>query len=213
MGARSRRDAELRGRLHAALLELSGERGYAALDLDALLIRAGVEVKDWKRLYTDLEDCACGMLDQIRDEFVREVATAALQQSHWRDQMRAAAYTILRWFLVDISRAHFMLIEISDIGERAVLIRDQGMDAMISLIDVGRGELEDPDSLTRTTAEAVAGTIFSRMQYIVATGSDPALAEEMVPQLMHAVVLPYLGEDAALEELSIPAPRQTGAQA
>jgi AcrR family transcriptional regulator len=202
----------MRERLKAAVFELCAERGYVALDVETVTQRAGVELADWTRLYGDLEGCACEMLDEIRDEFVREVATAALQQDSWRDQMRAAAYAMLRWFLADIPRAHFVMIESWSIGERAVLIREEGMDAMISLIDIGRSELEDPESLTRATAEAVAGTVFNRMQRIIASGPDPDVAAEMVPQLMHTVVLPYLGEAAALEELSIPVPRQTGTQ-
>jgi AcrR family transcriptional regulator len=203
----------LRERLKAALLDLCEERGYAAVEVEDVTRRAGVEPSDWTRLYGDLEGCACEMLDEIRDEFVRVVATAALQHDRWRDQMRAAAYSMLNWCLADIPRTRFVMIESWGIGERAVLIREEGMDAMISLIDIGRSELEDPESLTRATAQAVAGTVFSHIRQILASGPDPDVATDMVPQLMHTVVLPYIGEAAALEELSIPAPKQTGTQA
>jgi hypothetical protein len=151
------------------------------------------------------EDCACELLIALRDDFVREVSAAALQHRSWRDLIRAAAYSILDYFLADEARARFMLIEVARVGERAVLIRDQGMEAMISLIDLGRAELDDPDSIGLATG-AIAGAVFDRMRQIVTAGSDPDVARRMVPEMLYAVVLPYLGEEAALEELRISAP-------
>jgi hypothetical protein len=45
------------------------------------------------------------------------------------------------------------------------------------------------------------------MRQIVAAGSDPGEARRMVPEMLYAEFLPYLGEDAAMKELWIPAPR------
>jgi hypothetical protein len=187
MGLRRRGDAVLRSRCRRALLELSAERGYAALSPGEVSERAGIDGREWRRLYADLEDCACEVLLVLRDEFVREVTASSLDKE------------------ID-ARARFMLLESAGIGERAILIRDQGMDAMISLIDLGRGELDDPGTLGRSTAEGIAGAVFNRMRQIVVEGSDPVEARRMVPEMMFAVVLPYLGEDAAMEELRIPAP-------
>jgi AcrR family transcriptional regulator len=206
MGLRRRGDAVLRSRCRRALLELSAERGYAALSPGEVSERAGIDGREWRRLYADLEDCACEVLLVLRDEFVREVTASSLDKESWRDLIRAAAYSILDYFLADDARARFMLLESAGIGERAILIRDQGMDAMISLIDLGRGELDDPGTLGRSTAEGIAGAVFNRMRQIVVEGSDPVEARRMVPEMMFAVVLPYLGEDAAMEELRIPAP-------
>ncbi|HEY7257334.1 MAG TPA: hypothetical protein VH476_11710 [Solirubrobacterales bacterium] len=208
MELRRGREDTLRRRCHRALLELSADRGYAAITPEALIERAGVNMREWRGLYRGLEDCACELLVALRDDFVREVTAAALPQQSWRDLIRAAAYSILDYFLADDARARFMLLESAAIGDRAILIRDQGMDAMISLIDLGRGELDDPGTLGRSTAGATAGAVFDRMRQIVASGSDPDEARRMVPEMLYAVVLPYLGEEAALEELQIPAPRR-----
>ena len=190
MGLWRGRDEALRRRCHLALLELSAERGYATLDPPAVIERAGLDRTEWRRLYFDLEDCACELLVALRDEFVLDVTAAALPQPSWREQIRAAAYSILEYFLADDARARFMLIEIAAVGERAVLIRDQGMDAMITMIDLGRAELDDPASLGRSTAAAIAGAVFDRMRQIVAAGSDPGEARRMVPEMLYAVFLP-----------------------
>jgi len=206
MPLRRRRDGAGGDRCQRALLELSAERGYAAVTTGAVIERAGIDSREWQGLYRDLEDCACELLLALREDFVREVTAAAFQHQTWREQIRAAAYSILDYFLADYPPAHFLLIEVAAAGDRAVLIRDQGMDAMITLIDLGRGELEDPGALGRSTAEGIAGAVYDRMRRIVAAGSDPDEARRMVPEMMYAVVLPYLGEEAAMEELQAPAP-------
>ena len=70
---------------------------------------------------------------------------------------------------------------------------------LVDLIDEGRGETDDPDSLTRATAVGVGGVIFARVQEAVAAG-ELELGEEELPQLMYAAVFPYLGAAAAEQE-------------
>jgi hypothetical protein len=50
----------------------------------------------------------------------------------------------------------------------------------------------------------VVGGIFSQIMIVVSRGEE--VRQEAVPQMMYAVVLPYLGHEAALEELNIPPP-------
>ena len=79
------------------------------------------------------------------------------------------------------------------------------MEALFEFIDLGRTELEDPDSLTRATAEAVGGAIFSRIRSEVECG-DTATLPGLLPKMMYTAVLPYLGPEVAAEELEIPPP-------
>ena len=158
--------------------------------------------------YSDLEDCFCELLQEMADEYVDWVRSAARAESGWRNEIRAAAREITRFFLSDRRRSLFMMVAMLTAGDRADVIRFQAMNEMISLIDGGRRELEDPDSLTRATAEGIAGAMYMQLQRVVATDRNTQeVAAELLPQLMHTVVLPYCGAEAAKEELSIPVPR------
>ena len=98
-----------------------------------------------------------------------------------------------------------MVTEIRAAGERAQLIQWRGIQRMIDLLDEGRTQAEDPDRLSKATAESLAGGILT--QIYAAVGKGPLGPEaELVPELMYAAVLPYLGPEAAAEELAIAPP-------
>lgn len=198
-----------RNRLREALLDLCAERGYKDLELVLVLQRAGLSENDFRRHYSDLEDCFCELVEDGREELLQEVATQALQENGWKNQIRAAAYAMLRFFQADERRARLMIVEVLSAGTRAQLIRDQGMQPLFDLIDMGRMGLEDPNSISRATAVSVGGAIFKRMQTEMAKG-DFSVGDRLVPELMYMVVLPYEGPQAALEELTRPVPQVEG---
>ena len=77
------------------------------------------------------------------------------------------------------------------------------------MIDAGRRELDDPESLTPATAESVGGAIFLRMRQVIDDEGTDRL-NELLPELMYMAVLPYLGPEVAAEELKMPPPLSAG---
>jgi len=194
-----------RERLHSALVELSLERGYQNVSLEDLLEHAGVDQATFERRFADVEACFADYLQKNLQAFLIEIGGAMQGSEGWREQIRAAAYAILVFWRADEGRAQMMLGEVLAAGPRAQLVRDQGMELMFDLIDQGRSLMDDPDMLTRATAEAVGGAILNQMHLALQRG-ELARGEELVPKLMYTVVLPYLGTEAALEELEMPPP-------
>ena len=45
------------------------------------------------------------------------------------------------------------------------MVRDQGMQALTPFVDAGRGELDDPESLSSATAAAICGSIFNQILF------------------------------------------------
>jgi AcrR family transcriptional regulator len=187
------------------LIELCFERGYAELTVEALCARAGIEVADFECEYHDLQDCFCGVFERELDLLLAEFAAVLEHSTGWRERLRAVAYAFHRWLAVDPARTHLMVTEIRTAGERAQQIQWRGIQQMIDLLDEGRTQGEDPDRLSKATAESLAGGILAQIYVAVAEGS---LTPEtnLVPELMYAAVLPYLGPEAAAEELTIAPP-------
>jgi AcrR family transcriptional regulator len=140
-------------------------------------------------------------------EFFRRVMPAFAAESTWREQIRGVAYTVFDFVHEDRERARLMLVDTLAAGEQATVMREQGLELLVELIDQGRNELEDPDSVSRATAEAIAGTVHRQIR--VAVQSD-RVVPELVPKLLYNVVLPYCGAEAAKEELTRPRPSGTG---
>jgi len=192
-------------RLREALLDLCVERGYADLRLEDLLERAGVGEAEFHRRYADLDACFAAVLGQVYGEFFGRAQEAVAGQSGWRDRMRATAYALLRFLRADERVARLAAVEVQAAGEGAQRLFLETFDRLVDLIDEGSAEASGPDSPSRATALGVGGVVFARIQEAVAEG-ELGLGEEEIPDLMYAAVFPYLGAEAAEEELQIPPP-------
>jgi AcrR family transcriptional regulator len=192
-------------RLREALLDLCLERGYANLALDELLQRAEVDQAAFNRHYADLDACFAAVLGEIYAEFFARATEAVAGQSGWRDRMRATAYALLRYLRGDERVARLAAVEAQDAGEGAERLFLGTFNRLVDLIDEGSAEAGGPDSPSRATALGVGGVVFARIQKAVAEG-ELGLGEEEIPELMYGAVFPYLGAEAAAEELRIPPP-------
>jgi len=197
-------------RLREALLDLCVERGYADLQLEDLLERAVVGDAEFHRRYTDLDACFAAVLGQIYGEFFIRAQEAVAGQRGWRDRMRATAYALLRFLRADERVARLAAVEAQHAGEGAQRLFLETFNRLVDLIDEGSAEASGPDSPSRATALGVGGVVFARIQEAVAEG-ELGLGEEEIPELMYAAVFPYLGADAAEEELRVPPPPEVAA--
>jgi AcrR family transcriptional regulator len=192
-------------RLRTALLELCAERGYAQVELGMLLERADLDQAAFERHYPDLDACFSSVLGEVYDEFFFSAQKAVAGQHGWRDRMRATAYALLRFLRSDERVAHLAAVDAQEGGEMAQQLFLETFNRLVDLIDEGSAEASGPDSPSRATALGVGGVLFARIQEAVAEG-ELALGEEEIPELMYAAVFPYLGAEAAAEELRIPPP-------
>lgn len=194
-----------RARIRRALVDLCYERGLAETTLPDLLERAGVDEQTFHSHFTDLEDCFFQVYSGELERFRREVAAARAGWVTWRDRLRATAYALYRFLAADDRIRWLTAVEVRTASERSQLLIGEEVEALIDLIDEGRPE-RSPQGVTRATAESIGGGIFSQI-WIAAARKGPMPPEaEIVPPLMSMAVLPYLGEEAAEEELTIPPP-------
>jgi AcrR family transcriptional regulator len=192
-----------RDRIFAAMIDLSVECGYRNVTLSMLLDRAALPEREFSNRFEDLEDCFCQIMEVETERAGQQVLTAYAAEHGWRRQMRAAAQALLDYLLEDLTRARFVCVEVVYAGDRAKLIRDQQMQAFFLLIDQGRGEMAEPEALTPFTAEAIGSSIYQRMQSALLNDQLEEF-ETSIPEMMYLAVLPYLGPEAAEEELSLP---------
>jgi AcrR family transcriptional regulator len=194
-----------RSRVHRALIELCFEQGFGKVSVEQLSERAGIEPETFERDYADLEDCFCQAYVVERDLFfvAREAACQGLEG--WREQLRASAYALLRILGADPKLANFVIVEPRFAGERALLLMEGVISTMLDLLDQGRQHRDDPETISRATAELIAGSIFLQL-YMAIAHDHSELTEQKLREMMYTAVLPYLGIDAAREELRAPAP-------
>ncbi len=195
--------------LHRAIVDLVDEHGYERTTVEMVLDRAGVDRAEFDRCFAGMEDACIQTYDRIAAGVGRRVFGAYEAQENWREGLRAAAYEITRFFRDNPRDGRFGAYEVMKATDMAQARRESTLQLYAGMIDAGCQELDDPDSVSRSTAEAVMGSIIGVLvKRIPSEGLDHA--PDWVPELMYIAVRPYLGPETAAEELSIPPPPQQG---
>jgi len=197
---------DARDRLAAATAELMAARGYEGLTITAIVDRAGVDRAEFDRRYDDLQDCVLKTYWYFSEEFNTRISAAYEAGESWRDGFRTAAYAAARYIRDNPDVVRFGTVEMFGAGLMAQAYRQSHLQQLVDLIDAGRQELDDPDSVGRGVAEATFGSIYERIVKEIQGGRGTGHAESFVPDLMYIAMRPYLGHERAREELSIPPP-------
>ncbi len=189
-----------RARLIEALIEVAAERGYGDTTIELVVARAGLDRPAFDRHFRGKYDGFLSAWQEMNEECMRSVMRAYESERDWPDRLRAVACQVVGSLSDEPARASFA-VEVLAAGDAARARRDMTMRVFASLIDAGRQELNDPDSVPHTTAEALAGSAYGQLYAKVVRGETDDLPA-LVPQLMSAAVMPYLGVEASLEELN-----------
>ena len=188
-----------------AMVDLAFERGYEDVTVEEIAARAGGSAEDFEAAFASKEACALTLVEERWVENMRQVRGAFDAEERWPDSLRAAAYAHARWLVENPRTAHFGVNELLRAGERANVLRERIIAGYMEMIEAGRELAEDPAAVPALAAESIVGAIAQLM----ARNSerleqrDPVAA---VPEMMYLAVRPYLGEEAARRELTIPPP-------
>lgn len=188
-----------------AVVDLSFERGYEAVTVAEICARAGGGETDFRRFFASKQECALAALEEMIASNQRTVRGAFESEPRWPDSLRAAAYAQARWIVANPRKTRFGMLETLWASELTSALRDQLFGGYVAMIDAGRSVASDPDSIPPLTAESVVGSIAQVLTRYSERdeGRDPVSG---VPEMMYLAVRPYLGEEAARRELTIPPP-------
>jgi len=195
-----------RQRVREAIMDLVLANGVEAITAGMVIERAGVDVAFFEREFGTLEDCYVKVYEENTEAFEQVVDAAFASRYSWRDGLRASAYAAARFIRDHPREVRFGVVQMFSAGERAQLSRERLLHRMVDLVDLGRQELDDPDSMSRGVAESAIGSIYTQLITDLQAGRGTGGAESFVPDLMYVAVRPYLGHEAAAEELTIPPP-------
>jgi len=196
-------------RIRRAAIDLVVDRGYAETTIEAIVDRAGVGRADFDRHFDGKDDCCLRIYEAQLADIDQLVVGAYLRHEAWRDRLRAAAYAAAGYVSDNPREVLFGEIQLRPGAEMVQARRDAYLQRLVDLVDAGRAELEAPDSLSRGVAEYVLGAVYTLMLKRLREGGGTDAARSLVPELMYIAVRPYVGHEAAEEELRIaPFPEQ-----
>lgn len=195
--------ASPRDRICAAVVELLAACGFERTTLQMVVDRAGVTAKQFSREFDSIEEAAVAALDEMGARYLSIVERAFARTSgSWRDKLRAALYAAAEALRENPVDARFGAYETMRMGGSARAHRDRLLAPLVGMLDSGRREMDPRRRLSRATAEAVVGSFVDGLVRQI-TFERPTDPREYVPQIMYLAVRPYLGSEAAEEELLI----------
>jgi AcrR family transcriptional regulator len=199
-----------RERILEAMLDLSVSEGYERISVAIVLERADATQADFDADFAGLEDCALQLVDSFLPAITEKIEVAYRAQEYWPDALRAASYVVADWIVSHPREVQFGAVEMLKVGELARVRRESVFMSFAYMINAGRECCEDPASAPELVGERAIGSLAEILTKELRHGMPDA--HSFVPQLMYLAVLPYLGEEEARKELSIPPPGEAGAR-
>lgn len=187
------------------MLDLVFEHGYDGVAVEEITARAGGDLADFEQHFSGKQGCAVAVLEELAENNLRAVRGAFDRGGRWPDSLRAAAYAHVDWILENPKKMRFGLLETLWAGEMTSALRDNLFRSYVEMIDAGREVSPDPAAIPAYTAEGAVGSI---TQVVVRNMGKPAGGDllSQVPEMMYLAVRPYLGEEVARRELTLPPP-------
>jgi AcrR family transcriptional regulator len=191
-----------RDRIAAATVAVIGKRGYAETSVEMICAQADTRASHFERCFAGKEDCFLSVHDEVSAALCERVSVALASTASWHDRVWAAGWEAIGFLREDPLRARFLVVEVNGAGAGAQSRRDRILQRLADILDGGREELEEPGSVSRCTAEIVAGAIYGTVLAKLEGGAIER-GEDFLPELVYMAVMPYLGSRAAEDELLV----------
>lgn len=194
-----------RSALLSAAARLVAQDGADAVTREGVCATAGLPPSIFDAVFAGRVDCLVAVFDATVDRAHERARVACSSAESWLDGIRCALYELLSFLEENAGMARFMVVE-SLSGEPAILARRQRLLAeLAATLDFGRPPAPPDATPAPFGGNAVVGAVVAIVHARLQETCVPQLTDLGGP-LMGVLVLPYLGVDAARDELSRPAP-------
>jgi len=194
MASESRRDLIL-----AAMIRVVGSKGYKETSVADVIEESGTSRATFYKHFEDKHECFLAAYDLVVERVLDEVTGNCDPDVPWLERMRAGLAAVVEMFALDPALARTAIVEVAAAGADA---RARHWDAITRVTEflADGEELADgrelPPNIGLMAAGAVSGLIFDELL----TGRAERLPE-LLPDLLFALLVPYIGPGAATEEM------------
>jgi AcrR family transcriptional regulator len=174
--------------------------------VESLTVARVIELADVSRQtfyehFADRSECLFAVLDEFVSRATERAVAAYAAKRCWLQRIRAGLLALLEFLDEQPELARACVAQLMSGGTGQLARREELLGRLVCVIDEGRGgTLADPNP-SQPAARSVIGGTLGMIQARLLGSDQPPLVELLNP-LMGMIVLPYLGEAAALRELS-----------
>jgi len=185
-----------------AMIRVAATRGYEATTVADVVEAAGSSRESFDEMFASREACFLESYDAVIDVLVAHVSTAfeSTAGQPWPDRVAAALRALVDLLAIESDIARMAMVEVTAVGEEARIRYRAALGRFTPLLDEGRALSTQGDELPADTARFAIGGATSMIFDEVRAGRGPEL-RRILPDLLFAVLMPYLGPEAAEDEM------------
>lgn len=195
MIARSQRE-----RLLDAAVDVVAEKGYAATTVADLTKEAGISRTTFYEMFEDKEACFLAAYDAAVDVLARRVATAFETERGWPARARAGLEALLSSLAAEPQLARLALVDAGSAGPAAQRRYRAALQRMTPFFEEGRDYAPNGRALPANTSRMAIGAVVGLIVDELEEGRAKRLPD-LLPEVLFATYLPYLGPEAATREV------------
>jgi AcrR family transcriptional regulator len=191
-----------RERLREAMVRVAATKGYEATTVTDVIEFAGVSRATFHELFEDKADCFLEAYDAIIDVLVAHVTSAfeAAGGEPWPERIAAGLRALVELLSVEADIARMAMVEVTAAGDDARERYRAALGRFTPFLEEGRTYSGQGDELPPDTARFAIGGAVSMLFDEIRAGRGPEL-KRILPDLVFAVLMPYLGPEAAEDEM------------
>jgi AcrR family transcriptional regulator len=186
-----------RERILAAVADRTSESGYAGTSVEDIIAKAGVSRRTFYDLFKNKQDAFLAAYDEGVRRLLKEVRDAEPEKPEFVARMTVGLGAFLDGLSASPAFARMCIVEVLAAGPKAVKRRNDAMAAFASIIEEEADRLLGKKPQSPLAVEMLVGGIYETIYNRIAGGRVAEL-QELLPELVYASVLPYLGERAAV---------------
>jgi len=191
-----------RERLLEAMLRVSAAKGYETTAVSDVLEVAGVSREAFEAMFPSKEACFLEAYEAVFDVLVAHV-TAAFESAAgepWPQRIVAGLSALVGLLSIEAGIARLAMVEVTAAGEGARARYRSALARFTPFLEEGRDYADRSEELPADTARFAIGGATSMIFDEVRAGRGPEL-KRILPDLVFAVLMPYIGPEAAEDEM------------
>jgi len=191
-----------RERLLEAMVRVAAAKGYEATTVDDVVEAASVSRETFDELFVGKAGCFLEAYDAVINVLVAHVSTAfeSTVGQPWQDRICAALRALVDLLAREHDIARMAMVEVTAVGEDARIRYRGALGRFTYFLEEGRTASPQGEELPADTARFAIGGATSMIFDEVRAGRGPEL-RRILPELLFAVLMPYLGPEAAEDEM------------
>ena len=191
-----------RERLLEAMVRVAAAKGYEATTVADVVEVATVPRETFDSMFASKDECFLEAYDAVIDVLVAHVSAAfeSTVGQPWPDRIAAALRALVDLLSAEADIARMAMVEVTAVGEDARIRDRSALGRFTDVLEEGRRISPQGDELPADTAGFAIGGATSMIFDEIRAGRGPEL-RRILPDLVFAVLMPYLGPEAAEDEM------------